>query len=95
VAVAVEIEIAFQLVAELVEIVPVAGREEIVGRIHHFQQEIAGRAFVPTEDVAELERALAMLVDALGELDFVAVHQLHGRSPGMVVPGLPAFEAAV
>jgi hypothetical protein len=42
-SIAVEVELALELIAELIEIVLMARRKEIVGGTDHFQDEITGR----------------------------------------------------
>src|SRR5262249_44050067 len=42
-SIAIEVELALELIAELIEIVLVARRKEIVGRANHLQDEITGR----------------------------------------------------
>src|SRR5207245_1270464 len=75
------VELALELVAELIEIVLVARREEIVGRADHFQNEITGRPGLARCHRAIAEHALAVLVDTDLLLDLISVHDSHGVPP--------------
>src|SRR5262249_21371573 len=77
-AVAVEIKFAFELVAELIEIMFVAGGKEVVGRAHHFENEVSRRARFTGGHGAMAKRALAMLMDADLFLHLIPVHDSHG-----------------
>jgi hypothetical protein len=79
-AIAREVEIALELEAELLEVVPMARRDEILVAPSHGELEIvapAGRAF---HQVAEMEHAAAML-QAACPLQLVALYDFHRSLP--------------
>ena len=80
-SVAIEVELALELIAELIEVVLVARGEEVVGGAHHFQDEIAGGAGLACGHRAMAEHALAMLVDADFFLDLISMRDPHGVPP--------------
>src|SRR5262249_21309636 len=80
-AVTVEVELPFELVTELIEIVPVARRKEVVRRAHQFEDEIARRARLAGGHGAMAKHALPMLVNADFLLDLISVHDSHGVPP--------------
>ena len=57
-----ETEIAFELKAELVEIMLVARRKEVGEGVDHLQRKIIGRALDPLGDIAEHEQPGARMV---------------------------------
>src|SRR5262249_24602746 len=80
-SIAIEVELALELIAELIEIVLVARRKEIVGRADHLQDEITGRPGLARCHRAIAEHALPVLVDADLLLDLISVHDFHGVPP--------------
>src|SRR5712691_1660472 len=82
-AVAAVVEHAFELVADLLEIVPVAGRVEIAAHLAERELEIVERMRLALQHDAAVERAAAMLEAAL-ERNLVGLNDLHGflRRPG-------------
>src|SRR5215470_12870308 len=80
-SVAVEVELALELIAELIEIVPVARRKEIVGRAHHLQDEVSGGAGLAGGQRAMAKHALTVLVDADLLRDLISMHDPHGVPP--------------
>src|SRR5262245_50146554 len=78
-AVAAIVEDAFELVADLLEIVPVARRVEIAAHLPERDLEIVERAGRALHHDAAMEDAAAMLEAAL-ERDVVGLHDFHGVS---------------
>src|SRR5262249_58640723 len=79
-AVAGEVEVAFELEAELLEIVPVARRDEVLVIAAHGELRIVARSGRAFHQVAEVEGAAAML-EAAGPRQFVALRDFHQLSP--------------
>ena len=79
-AVAVEIHRAFDLEAELIEIVPVARRGKIALELADIELEIAERAGRAVEQVPIVKSAAAMLQAAF-PFHFIALDDLHRRAP--------------
>src|SRR4029077_20000005 len=75
-AVAVEIHRAFELDAELIEIVPVPRRGKVALELPDIELEVAERARRAVEQVAVVERAAAMLQAAL-QFAVVVLDDLH------------------
>ena len=75
-AVAAVVQHAFELVADLLEIVPVAGRVEIAAHLPERELEIVERAGLAFHHDAAVEDAAAMLQAAL-ERDLVGLDDLH------------------
>src|SRR5581483_2791617 len=80
-AVAVEAGLALELEAELIEIVPVARREEIAAGVDERELKIVDRAVLALEQAALDEAALTVAVLALGDGNLFGVDDLHGVPP--------------
>ena len=84
-AVAVKVELAFDLIAKLIEIMPVPWGEEVAGRAHQLEEEIARSAALASHQLAVDELPLAVLKLSDDFLDLVALDDLHRVSPGLAL----------
>jgi len=71
---------AFELDAKLVEVVPMAGGEEVAGDIDQAQREVAGAAGLALNQPVGLDHALPQLRGAGGERPGLDGNDLHGRA---------------
>ena len=84
-AVGAEVVGAFELKAHLVEVVPVARRDEVVGEHSDREVEVVRRAFAAMEQLVIMEDAAARMA-ALLQRQRLECDQIHDFLPGPMPP---------